>query len=255
MCGQLHTPGKTLGVFTKIVKGFDSDLHIYHIQCISLKSSTYKRGASKTSLLMKKCMARRMTETSQGFESMCSICEEIQEKSFHPLHFNVLVGLPLCHHWLLSLINEYDNHSVSINWLYDPRRTFASFGINFQASLSLPSLLQPLKPIFSHHFQHLQHNWLSNVTFSFSDILKHFLHSSFFLWRPVTWKILKNSVRKGLSLLFQVLHTKASGFIQNGALFYVMFYSAFISSRITGTIKSTEKSLLGHRKRENCSPF
>jgi hypothetical protein len=53
-------------------------------------------------------------------------------------------------------------------------------------------------------------------------------------------KILKDSVRESLSVLYQVLHTKPSGFIQNGTLFYVMFCNSFISSHITGTIKSTK---------------
>jgi hypothetical protein len=193
LCGQLHTPGKTLSFFTT-VKGFVSGSHIWHIHRISLKSSTYKRDASKTSWRIKKCMARRGTETSQGFGSMCDIYEEIhvKEKSFPPLHFTVWVELPLCHHWLLYLINEYDHYSVSINWLYGPCRTFASLRINFQASLFLLSLLPLLHPFFHIIYKILKTTlyWLSNGNLSFSDVLKHFLHSPFFLWQNVKfWRI------------------------------------------------------------------
>ena len=69
-------------------------------------------------------------------------------KIFPPLHFTVLVGLPFCHYRLLSLINEYDDHSVSINWPHVPCCTLASFRINFQASVSLSIFLQPLASIY-----------------------------------------------------------------------------------------------------------
>ena len=91
---------------------------------------------------------QRDSELQEKWVDSLHIYEEIQGKSFPPLHCTVLVGLPLCHHRFLSLINEHDDHSGSINWPYDPCRTLASFRINFQASVSLPIFLQPLTPIF-----------------------------------------------------------------------------------------------------------
>jgi hypothetical protein len=79
---------------------------------------------------------------------------------------------------LLQLSNSLFKDLSLLYCLYVPCRSLGSFRISFQLPLSLPIFLPPLTPLSSDNFQYRLTilSWLSNGTFSFWDILKHFLH-------------------------------------------------------------------------------